>query len=56
MLYADIIHPSQLIGLKYLKLDHVNLDERGELLYIVSVLESAHSLVELEVNMNIYSS
>ncbi|KAK2375983.1 hypothetical protein QL285_076828 [Trifolium repens] len=34
MLYADIISPSHLISLKYLKLDCVNLDERGELLYI----------------------
>lgn len=49
MLYADIIHPSQLIGLKYLKLDHVNLDEREELLYIVSVLKSASNLVELVI-------
>jgi len=54
MLYAGIIHPSQLISLRYLKLDHVNLDERGELLYIVSVLKSASNLVELvlEVTMN----
>lgn len=47
MLYAGIIHPSQLINLRYLKLDHVNLDERGELLYIVSVLKNASNLVEL---------
>lgn len=49
MLYAGIIHPSQLINLRYLKLDHVNLDERGELLYIVSVLKSASNLVELAI-------
>ncbi|GAU47248.1 hypothetical protein TSUD_243410 [Trifolium subterraneum] len=47
--YADIIPPSQLISLKYLKFNCVNLDERGELLYIVSVLKSASNLVELDI-------
>ncbi|CAJ2648310.1 unnamed protein product [Trifolium pratense] len=47
--YADIIPPSQLISLKYLKLEGVNLAERGELLYIVSVLKSASNLVELVI-------
>ncbi|WJX57886.1 hypothetical protein P8452_43398 [Trifolium repens] len=51
-LYADIISPSHLISLKYLKLDCVNLDERGELLYIVSVLKSASNLVELVILSN----
>ncbi|XP_058744490.1 F-box/FBD/LRR-repeat protein At1g13570-like [Vicia villosa] len=57
MLYADIIHPSQLISLKYLKLNGVNLDERGELLYIVSVLKNASNLVEfvLETDLDQYS-
>jgi hypothetical protein len=54
MLYAGNIYPSELISLRYLKLDHVNLDERRELLYIVRVLKSASNLVELaiEVTMN----
>ncbi|WJX63207.1 hypothetical protein P8452_48124 [Trifolium repens] len=49
MLYADIISPSHLISLKYLKFDCVNLDEREELLYIISVLKSASNLVELVI-------
>ncbi|KAK2375977.1 hypothetical protein QL285_076822 [Trifolium repens] len=48
-LYAYIISPSHLISLKYLKLDCMNLDERVELLYIVSVLKSASNLVELVI-------
>ncbi|CAJ2648313.1 unnamed protein product [Trifolium pratense] len=48
-LFADIISPSHLISLKYLKLRYVNLDERAELLYIVSVLKSASNLVELVI-------
>ncbi|WJX57884.1 hypothetical protein P8452_43396 [Trifolium repens] len=51
-LYADIISPSHLISLKYLKIDCVNLDERGELLYIVSILKSASNLVELFIESN----
>ncbi|KAK2375987.1 pectinesterase/pectinesterase inhibitor [Trifolium repens] len=51
-LYADIISPSHLISLKYLELDCVNLDERGELLYIVSVLKGASNLVELVIESN----
>ncbi|GAU51734.1 hypothetical protein TSUD_243550 [Trifolium subterraneum] len=47
--YADIISPSQLISLKYMKLEGVNLAERGELLYIVRVLKSASNLVELVI-------
>jgi hypothetical protein len=45
-------------SIKYLKLRDVKLNERGELLYIVSVLKSAPRLVELviEVNMNTYAS
>jgi hypothetical protein len=44
--------------IKYLELDYVKLHERGELLYIVSVLKSAPRLVQLvvEVNMNTYAS
>ncbi|PNY13261.1 F-box/FBD/LRR-repeat protein [Trifolium pratense] len=51
-LYADIISPSHLISLKYLKLHFVSLDERGELFYIVSVLKSASNLVELVIESN----
>jgi hypothetical protein len=51
MLYADIISPSHLISLKYLKFDCVNLDEREELLYIISVLKSASNLVELVIQV-----
>ncbi|WJX60139.1 hypothetical protein P8452_45375 [Trifolium repens] len=51
-LYADIISPSHLISLKHLKLHFVNLDERGELLYIVSVLKGASNLVELVIQCN----
>ncbi|XP_045819033.1 F-box/FBD/LRR-repeat protein At1g13570-like [Trifolium pratense] len=47
MLYADVIHPTPLICLKYLKLSTVNLEQREELLHIVSVLKSASNLVEL---------
>ncbi|WJX57880.1 hypothetical protein P8452_43392 [Trifolium repens] len=49
MLYADIINPMPLICLKYLKLNTVNLDQREELLHIVSVLKSASNLVELVI-------
>ena len=44
--------------IKYLKLDGVKLNERGELLYIISVLKSAPRLVELviQVNINTYAS
>ncbi|XP_045789589.1 F-box/FBD/LRR-repeat protein At1g13570-like isoform X1 [Trifolium pratense] len=48
-LYADMIPPTQLISLKYLKLSGVNLDEKIEVLYIVSVLKSASDLVELDI-------
>ncbi|KAK2416813.1 F-box/FBD/LRR-repeat protein [Trifolium repens] len=51
--YADIIPPtlvkSSFNYIKYLELDYVKLHERGELLYIVSVLKSAPRLVELVV-------
>ncbi|KAK2429864.1 F-box/FBD/LRR-repeat protein [Trifolium repens] len=49
MLYADIINPMPLICLKYLKLNTVNLDQREELLHIVSLLKSASNLVELVI-------
>ncbi|CAK8540432.1 unnamed protein product [Lathyrus sativus] len=51
MLYAhaDIFPLSQMINLKYLCLDDVNLDEREEFLYIVSVLKSASNLVEFVI-------
>lgn len=54
MLYphADIFPLSQLINLKYLSLDDVNLDKREELLYIVSVLKSASNLVEFDIAVN----
>ncbi|GAU33221.1 hypothetical protein TSUD_144820 [Trifolium subterraneum] len=48
-LYTDIISPTQLISLKYLKLYGANLDERKEVLYVVSVLKSASDLVELDI-------
>jgi hypothetical protein len=51
----DMIPPTQLISLKYLKLYGVSLDEKGQVLHIVSVLKSASNLVELdieEVTMN----
>ncbi|KAK2362647.1 F-box/FBD/LRR-repeat protein [Trifolium repens] len=48
--YADIIAPTLVkSSFNYLKLDDVKLNERGELLYIVSVLKSAPRLVELVV-------
>ncbi|GAU17947.1 hypothetical protein TSUD_330720 [Trifolium subterraneum] len=51
--FADIIPPtlvkSSFNSIKYLKLCDVKLNERGELLYIVSVLKSAPRLVELVV-------
>ncbi|XP_024628628.2 F-box/FBD/LRR-repeat protein At1g13570 [Medicago truncatula] len=53
-LYADIIHPSQLISLKYLELFTLNMNDRGEVLYIVSVLKSASNLVELTIQSNNY--
>jgi hypothetical protein len=46
----DMIPPTQLISLKYLKLYGVSLDEKGEILYIVSVLKSAYNLVELDID------
>jgi hypothetical protein len=55
---TDVIPPTLLknsiSSLEYLKLDYVNLNERQEFLYIVSV----PSLVELDthVNMNTYVS
>ncbi|GAU49556.1 hypothetical protein TSUD_242890 [Trifolium subterraneum] len=52
-LLQDIVSPSHLISLKYLKLEDVNLDERGELLYIVSILKSASNLVELVIESNV---
>ncbi|GAU17945.1 hypothetical protein TSUD_330700 [Trifolium subterraneum] len=49
--FADAIPPMLLKSsfgfIEYLKLDGVHLNECGELLYIVSVLKSAPSLVEL---------
>jgi hypothetical protein len=51
MLYAGIIHPGPLICLKYLKLSTVNLEQREELLHIVSVLKSASNLVELDIEV-----
>ncbi|WJX83715.1 hypothetical protein P8452_66358 [Trifolium repens] len=51
--FADIIPPTLVKGsfnsIKYLKLRDVKLNERGELLYIVSVLKSASRLVELVI-------
>ncbi|PNY15856.1 F-box/FBD/LRR-repeat protein [Trifolium pratense] len=51
--YADIIPPtlvkSSFNSIKYLKLRAVKFNERGELLYIVSVLKSAPRLVELVI-------
>ncbi|KAK2362650.1 F-box/FBD/LRR-repeat protein [Trifolium repens] len=51
--FADIIPPTLVKGsfnsIKYLKLRFVKLNERGELLYIVSVLKSAPCLVELVI-------
>ncbi|XP_058745791.1 F-box/FBD/LRR-repeat protein At1g13570-like [Vicia villosa] len=50
LLCTDVFPLSQLItSLKYLRLDEVNLDEREELLYIVSVLKNASNLVELHI-------
>ncbi|XP_058759747.1 F-box/FBD/LRR-repeat protein At1g13570-like [Vicia villosa] len=51
MLYAhaNIFPLSQLINLKYLSLDYVILDERKELLYIISILKSASNLVEIVI-------
>ncbi|GAU17942.1 hypothetical protein TSUD_330670 [Trifolium subterraneum] len=50
---ADVIPPmllkSSFGSIEYLKLDGVSLMECGELLYIVSVLKSAPSLVELVI-------
>ncbi|KAK2416823.1 F-box/FBD/LRR-repeat protein [Trifolium repens] len=52
----DIIPPtlvkSSFNSIKYLKLDGVKLNERGELLYIISVLKSAPRLVELVIQSN----
>ncbi|KAK2451709.1 F-box/FBD/LRR-repeat protein [Trifolium repens] len=52
-LYPDVIPPTQLISLKYLKLFNVNLNER-EVLYIVNVLKSASDLVELDIESRYY--
>ncbi|CAL5193409.1 unnamed protein product [Lathyrus oleraceus] len=53
---ADIIPPTLLTSsfssLEYLKLDEFNLKERGELLYIVSVLKSAPRLIELTIRQS----
>ncbi|XP_058756666.1 F-box/FBD/LRR-repeat protein At1g13570-like [Vicia villosa] len=50
---ADIIPPtlltSSLSSLEYLKLSDMNLNEKGELLYFVSVLKSAPRLIELDI-------
>ncbi|PNY01613.1 F-box/FBD/LRR-repeat protein [Trifolium pratense] len=48
-LYADMISPTQLTSLKYLKLYGLNLVKRTAVLYIVSVLKSASDLVELDI-------
>ncbi|CAJ2671562.1 unnamed protein product [Trifolium pratense] len=58
--YADII-PLTLVkssfkSIKYLKLGNLKLDERGELLYIVSVLKSAPHLVEFVTESNTHSN
>lgn len=46
-------------SLEYLKLDDLNLNDKGDILYLVRVLESAPSLIELvikQVSMKTYAS
>ncbi|CAK8543155.1 unnamed protein product [Lathyrus sativus] len=54
--YADIIPPmlltSSFSSLEYLKLDDLNLNDKGEILYLVRVLESAPSLIELVIKQS----
>ncbi|CAK8543159.1 unnamed protein product [Lathyrus sativus] len=53
--YEDIIPPmlrtSSFSSLEYLKLDGLNLKERGQLLHIVSILKSAPKLIELDMEI-----
>ncbi|CAL5193406.1 unnamed protein product [Lathyrus oleraceus] len=54
--YEDIIHPMLLSrsfsSLEYLKLDDLNLNDKGDILYLVRVLESAPSLIDLVIKQS----